>query len=83
VELFLCDPRHRKPDRRPAYSRQINGAQRHDFGGGQIVFCFFMLAGAAASPFAFTHLWERKWFRVLWWTAIAMVIAGFVNLGGY
>jgi hypothetical protein len=53
------------------------------FGGGQIVFWFFILAGAAESPFAFTHLWERKWwFRVLWWIAIAMVIAGIVNLGG-
>jgi len=46
------------------------------------VFWFFILAGAAASPPAFTHLWERKWFRVLWWTTIAMVIAGFFNLGG-
>jgi len=58
------------------------GAPRLDFGGGQIVFWLFMLAGAAASPPAFTHLWERKWFRVLWWTTIAMVIAGFFNLGG-
>ena len=43
--------------------------------GGQIV--IFVLAGAAECPFAFTYLYARKWFRVSWWIAIAMTIAGF------
>jgi hypothetical protein len=78
--FFVCEPPHGKPGRHPAHSLQINGAQRHVFGGEQIV--IFLLAGAAACPFAFTHLWERKWFRVLWWIAIAMTIAGFLIPGG-
>jgi hypothetical protein len=51
--------------------------------GGQILIWFFLLAGAAACPFAFTHLWPRKWFRVLWWIAIAAIIGGFFNRDGY
>ena len=37
----------------------------------------FLLAGAAECPFAFTYLYARRWFRVFWWIAIAMTIAGF------
>ncbi len=32
------------------------------------------IAGAAAAPFAFSHLWEKRWFRILWW--IGLWIAG-------
>ena len=46
------------------------------------MFWFFLLAGGAACPFAFTHLWASKWFRALWWIAIAMTIAGIFNHGG-
>jgi hypothetical protein len=42
---------------------------------------FFILAGAAAAPFAFTHLWAKKWFRVIWWIAIAMAIRSVMYRG--
>lgn len=37
----------------------------------------FLLAGVAECPFTFTHFYAKKWFRVLWWIAVAMTIAGF------
>jgi len=41
----------------------------------------FLLAGAAECPFAFAHLYAKPWFRVLWWIAVAMTIAGFLCPG--
>ena len=40
----------------------------------------FLLAGAAAAPFAFSYLWTTKrWFRIIWWVAILYIIGGFVH----
>jgi len=39
------------------------------------VISFFILAGAAAAPFAFAHLWPRRWFKVVWWFAVVTALA--------
>lgn len=35
-----------------------------------------LIAGALAAPYTFQVYWQKRWFKVLWWIAIVMVLGG-------
>lgn len=37
------------------------------------------VAGPVVAPLAFRHAWTKKWFRILWWVAIVLVVVGFIS----
>lgn len=42
----------------------------------------FLLAGAAAAPFAFQHLWAKTWFKVAWWLLVLGLIGNWMRANG-
>jgi hypothetical protein len=42
----------------------------------------FLLAGAAACPFAFQAWWSKRWFRIVWWFGLFVIIGGWLKSGG-
>jgi hypothetical protein len=44
------------------------------------VIWFFLLAGAAAAPFAFQHLWAQRWFKILWWIVVLYAVGSILQI---
>ena len=41
-----------------------------------------MVAGAAACPFAFSALWAKRWFKIIWWIGVLMMLGAWLRFHG-